>query len=146
MISSSVSGYPLSFWQRGLLAAWSLFLLAGFVFARQLEPSPLGYGTHQQLGFNPCSFRELLGVPCPSCGGTTCFAHFVRGEFQAAANANPGAFLLALFCLTMIPWSWGSIWLGRLWGVDNPTLTLLAILIVLCAVALLHWMWRLANG
>lgn len=130
-------------WQRVLLGVWSMFLLAGFVVSSQLEPDLRGFGTHQQFGFPPCSFRMLFGVCCPSCGGTTCFAHFVRGELAAAFRANPAAFMLAGLCAAMVPWSWYSLWKGRLWGVDRPDTAVLQTLIVLCSAAVLQWTWRI---
>ncbi len=42
--------------------------------AMYLQPSPLGYSTHLQLGFGTCTFLQLTGFPCPMCGCTTTFA------------------------------------------------------------------------
>src|SRR5262245_31491696 len=69
----------------GRMARWGLLaaaagVIAVLALARWLEPSPLGYGTHRQLGLLPCSFRRITGYPCPSCGMTTAFAWFVRGQ------------------------------------------------------------------
>ena len=60
--------------------------LAGFGLAGRLSPDPRGYGTHQQLGLPGCTFQMLTQWPCPSCGGTTAFAHFVRGQWPSAIN------------------------------------------------------------
>ncbi|MEM6671632.1 MAG: DUF2752 domain-containing protein [Planctomycetota bacterium] len=53
------------------------------------EPDARGYGTHEQLGFAPCGFREWLGGPCPTCGVTTSASHFVRGEIAASWAVQP---------------------------------------------------------
>lgn len=84
---------------------WVVFLIGGFYIATTLEPNPEGLGTHQQLGLPPCSMRVLLGGPCPSCGMTTSFAHFVRGQFVKSAQANPAGLLLAIVCAVNIPWA-----------------------------------------
>ena len=140
------SGYSVSTSGRCLLVLWSLFLVAGFGLAASLNPDPRGYGTHQGLGLPPCSFQILFGINCPSCGSTTCFAHFVRGHWIAAAQANIAAFGLALVCAAMIPWSSYSAWSGRLWKIERPAPALLAVLLTLCLVSLVQWIVRLYWG
>ena len=66
-----------------LLAAW-------------LAPSQRGHGTHEQLGLAPCGLMERTGVPCPSCGMTTAFAHAADGDIVAAVVTQPFGALLAL--------------------------------------------------
>ena len=46
--------------------------------ATLLQPDPSGIGTHHQLGLNPCGFLTEIGYPCPMCGMTTSFAHYVQ--------------------------------------------------------------------
>jgi hypothetical protein len=138
-----VRGYPLTRSGRVLLLGWGLFLVAGFALAAWVEPDPRGYGTHQRLGLPPCSFHVLFGTSCPSCGSTTSFAHFVRGHWPAAVRCNTAAFLLALTCAAMIPWSWYSAWRGRLWQVEQPATAFLWLLIVLCSISIAQWIMRL---
>ena len=102
------------------LSVAGALLVAGFLLAARLPPDPRGYGTHQRLGLPECSFRTLFGKPCPGCGITTSFAHFVRGEWRSAAFANPAGLLLALNCAGLIPWCWWSASRGRMWMVDDP--------------------------
>ena len=83
--------------------------------------------------------------PCPGCGMTTCFSHFVRGEFVAAARANPAGILLAALCVLMIPWSLVSAARGRLWLVDEPMTLLAVMIVVIGSLAALSWLlavWR----
>ena len=137
------SGFPLSACSKVLLAGWSLFLLAGFATAAFVTPDPRGYGTHQQFGLPPCTLRMLTGVPCPSCGMTTSFAHFVRGEWTSAVRANAAAFVLASLCALQIPWCWVSIARGRLWRVSRPERFLIISLLILGSLVLLHWLVRI---
>lgn len=118
-------------------------VLAGFFVASIVQPDPRGFGTHQQFGLPPCSFREILGIPCPSCGGTTSVAYFVRGEWIKSAKANTAVFALAVLGLLYLPWCVVSLFQGRLWGVSTPTHLYLTITITLSAVAIVQWMWRL---
>ena len=133
-IQQEQAGYPLSRVSRVLLAVWSLCLLAGFAVAFGLEPDPRGYGTHERLGLPGCTFRTMFGVPCPSCGMTTSFAHFMHGRFVSAARSNMAGLLLAALCALQIPWCWLSVVTGRLWKVSQPDLCLLWLVVVLLDV------------
>ncbi len=137
------SGSPLTTFQQLVLGVCSVGLLIGFGFALSLTPDSRGFGTHQQLGFPPCAFRLLFGIVCPSCGGTTCFAHFVRGQWWSAMRANPAIFVLALWCAALIPWSWISIVQKRAVGVDDPARMVAWSLILLSILAILQWSLRL---
>ena len=66
------------------------------VLATATDPDPRGYGTHEQLGFSPCSFREVIGGPCPTCGVTTSASHLVHGSLSASWGTQPlGTLLIA---------------------------------------------------
>lgn len=144
--NSEGNGAPLIRGGRWLLAGWSLFLLAGFAVATFVSPDPRGFGTHQQFGLPPCTLRLLAGVPCPSCGATTSFAHFVRGEWPSAIRANGAAFVLACLCAVQIPWSWVSIAKQKLWLITRPERTLIITLLILTGLFILQWMlWMLTN-
>jgi hypothetical protein len=136
---SRAGGFALQRRGRVLLVAWAFVLLGGFCFAYRLEPDPRGFGTHQRLGLPPCTFRVLFQISCPSCGMTTSFSHFSRGEFGSAWRANPAGLMLAVLCAILIPWSWLSAWQGRTLGVSRPTETAMWLFIVLSVAALLNW-------
>ena len=68
--------------------------------SRYLQPSTRGFGTHQQLGLPPCTFLLLTGIPCPSCGLTTSFAHAAHLHFLNSFLAQP--FGLLAFGLTVL--------------------------------------------
>ena len=127
---------------RGLLLAWGLFLAAGFGLALSLEPDSRGFGTHRQLGLAPCTVRTLFGIPCPTCGMTTCFANFVRGEILPAARASTSGLLLAIACAAQLPWIAMSVCRGRLLGVRHPDRVALAVIVPLGLVCLAEWLLR----
>ena len=133
------SGIPLGTAGRVLLVLGSLLVLAGFGISARLSPDPRGYGTHQQFGLPPCSLLLLTGKPCPSCGGTTAFAHFVRGHWPSAVRANAAAFVLAAVCAAMIPWCWASAACGRLIGIINLERSLLIFVITMTVLFTLQW-------
>lgn len=136
------SGFPLRRGGRAGLLAASFLLLAGFALARSLEPDPRGFGTHQRLGLPECTFQLLWNRPCPGCGMTTCFAHLVRGEWSAAARANPAGILLAAACALLIPWMWFSAWRGETIGVDDPLKTILLFMFALAGTTVAVWLVR----
>ena len=80
---------------RAIAAAVSLGCLAVLITAVSLRPSRTGVETHRQLGLDECQFLRTSGLPCPSCGMTTSFAWFVRGNLLASAYVQPAATLLA---------------------------------------------------
>jgi hypothetical protein len=118
--------------------------LALLAVASQLEPSTAGLGTHQQLGLPPCSFRVLLGIRCPSCGMTTSWSYFVRGQWLASMTVNLGGFMLALAAVATAGLFGKSAWTGRLPGIEAQkwmTFCLLGIAIV----TMVDWGRRLAG-
>lgn len=131
---------------RVFLLCWSLFLLAGFSLSYCLQPDPRGYGTHQTLGLPPCTIRLLWGVPCPSCGMTTSFSHFVRGQLSDSIRVNAAGFLLALMFLMQVFWSWYGLFRGCLLWPRSPLRLLLWGSGLIYFVALLQWIvWMLAD-
>ena len=135
-------GSPIGWKLRLLLIGWSLFLIGGFCVAVRIQPDPRGFGSHQQLGFSPCVIRNQLSIPCPSCGMTTSFSHFVRGQLRQSAQANTSGLVLALVCLAMIPWSWISVYHRRLWLVSNPEVCLLWLVCGLVSITVMEWTVR----
>lgn len=131
---------------RILLAGLVLFLSAGFALALQLEPDSRGYGTHQRLGLPPCTFLFLFGIPCPSCGMTTSFAHFVRGEFVPSLQANWVGTILATTCALMIPWATISVVLGRTWKIKDPIFAALVLLATICGLSLINWIFIVSRN
>lgn len=145
-IRPRASGYPLGRRGRVALLSWSVCLVAGFGVAWSIEPDPRGFGTHERLGLPPCTFQTMFDLPCPSCGMTTSFSNFVRGRVVRSADANLAGFLLAAACAMQVPWAWWSAYRGRLWLISDPGRTMLWLLTVICAVALLQWLVRVLTS
>jgi hypothetical protein len=85
-----------------------------------------------------CPFREVTGLPCPTCGSTRMVEALLQADVLAAFTLNPLVFLViaGIAC-----WSAGSI-LRRALGWRRPSLVLgrgeqrwirvAAIVVVLC--------------
>jgi hypothetical protein len=90
-----------------LLVAGSCLSL--LVTAAWVTPSPSGFGSHQRLGLKSCQFLKTGGVPCPSCGMTTSFAWFVRGNILASFYVQPMGFVLATAAAMTV---WGALYVA----------------------------------
>jgi hypothetical protein len=134
---------PLGRWTRLSLALLALGLVGLLGLSRRLEPDPRGFGTHLQLGLAPCVFREAAGYPCPTCGVTTAFAWFARGQFGPAWRANPGGLALAAACLALVPWLAGSAARGNPWPTRSAQGPLAGLLLAIAAWTVLAWFFRL---
>jgi len=83
-------------WSRLLSTVIAAGCLAVLITATKLQPSPTGVGTHTELGMYPCALLAQTGIPCPTCGMTTSFAWFVRGNWLASFYIQPMGFVLAV--------------------------------------------------
>ena len=131
---------------RALLAAFALGLASILVVARGLEPDPRGFGTHTQLGLWPCAFQATTGRPCPTCGMTTSFAWFARGDLVRAWRANPAGSFLAPTCLAMIPWLLLVAVRARPWPSRTLEQPLVGLSVAVVALTLISWTVRMTLG
>jgi hypothetical protein len=124
----------------------SLIGVAGVVvlaIAVVLDPKPDGVGTHSRLGFAGCQFLDRTGLPCPSCGMTTSFAWFVRGNLLASIYIQPmGAVLALLTACSAV----GSFYIAT---TGQPSYRLLSLfppgyyLFPLFGLAVAAWGWKM---
>src|SRR5438874_12668882 len=94
---------------RATALAVSLAMLSVLIIAVLLPPNPQGIGTHRAMGFQRCEFMARTGLPCPSCGMTTSFAWFVRGNWLASIYVQPMGFVLALLTGTVF---WAGLYIA----------------------------------
>ena len=135
----------LSPWLRGLNGLAGIASVVMFLLAARLSPAAEGFGTHQQLGLPPCSTLALFGIRCPSCGMTTSWSLFVRGEWITSVQINAGGFLLATIALVYLPASCYLCISGRASRGGWLSLALAIALSVALVVAFVQWGWRLAT-
>jgi len=109
---------PMRWWARALLLTLTVPWIAVIITATCLYPyddngEPLRLGTHQQLGLPECNFKQLAGVPCPSCGMTTSFSLLLHGDVWNSLKANFAGTALVSFGLVFVPWAFASAYLRR---------------------------------
>jgi hypothetical protein len=134
----------LSLWVRGVLVGIVAGLVVVFLIAWHLNPydadgTPLRLETHRQLGLPPCTFYEVTGLPCPSCGMTTSFALLMHGDVVNSLRANAVGTLLATFCLAFIPWGLASVARQRPLFVRSLERALMFCVLALLVLMMLRW-------
>ena len=123
------------------IAAGALGVL---IVAAWLDPSPKGYGTHTQLGLQPCGFLASTGYPCAACGMTTSFAHLVRWQVIASFVAQPFGMVL---CVLTAAAFWSALYVAV---TGKPSYRLLNTipqrthLMIWIPLALAAWAWKIA--
>ena len=127
---------------RCILAVAGLAMAGVLVTAAVLKPASEGMGTHEQLGLSPCYFPEKLGVPCPACGMTTSWAHFMDGNIRASAEVNLGGFMLCITCLFCAPWFLISAIKGRWILMRMTDGRILVFLVSWLLVTMADWVLR----
>jgi hypothetical protein len=124
-------------------------LIAGVVaalllaLAARASPDPRGLGTHESLGLPPCALYAATGIPCPSCGMTTAFAHAVRGHFAAAVRAQPLGFLVAIGAALAAPLAPALALLGTPVAARVGTERIRRLVMAFLAAAVLAWIYKI---
>ena len=117
--------------------------LSVLVLAALLPPSPAGVGSHRALGLNSCQFLDSTGLPCPSCGMTTSFTWFARGNLLASVYVQPMGAALAAIAAACV---WGGFYVA---ATGRPVYRLLRLmpgryyLLPLLALGVVGWGWKI---
>jgi hypothetical protein len=139
----------LRFWVRLCLVLIAVVLVGVFALAIWLDPYKDGRvwleGTHQQFGLPQCTFKDVTGLPCPSCGMTSSFALLMRADILRSLQANAVGTGLALALLITIPWCLASALRGRLLFIRSVEWVLLWFVIILTTSLLFRWLIVLAD-
>lgn len=95
------------------------------------------------MGLSRCGFMERTGLPCPSCGMTTSFAWFTRGNLAASLYVQPMGTLLAVAAAV-------TVWVGAYVAfTGRPVYRLFKLLpgrygfLCVMAFAILAWGWKI---
>ncbi len=123
----------------------SLFLGGGFILLLSyfLTPDPRGFGTHQQLFLPPCPFRWLTHLPCPSCGLTTSFAYFAKGDWIAAWKTHPLGPILFIFLVLFELFVLKSLLQGSSLRENLKKIFTLPLAVYLIIGVIMQWIFRL---
>ena len=111
--------------------------------AYSLRPSERGFGTHEQLGLPPCIFLQLTGIPCPSCGLTTSFAHAAHLNWLASFTTQPFGFVAFLLTALSIPGACYLIYRRIAWERVLYAPASNRVMYALLALYLLSWVYKI---
>ena len=110
-----------------------------YVLDEQGNKIPLRMGSHTSIGLDPCRFKEMFNLPCPSCGMTTSFATVVRGDLSNSVKANWVGTLLAAVSAFVALWGIASAFRGRLLGVTTIEIPLGFLVGTMATLMLIRW-------
>ena len=135
---------PVVPWSGRLLALGvAAAAMAVLVIAVHLPPNPKGLGTHQQMGFPSCNFLATTGLPCPTCGMTTSFSWFVRGNWIASFWVQPMGFVLAIITGTCF---WAGVYITLTGRPIHRLLKQIPMVWLICGLmgfGIAAWGWKI---
>ena len=87
----------------------------------------------------------IFGIPCPTCGMTTSFAHFVRGDLQSSFHTQPAGFAIALCVFAVMVAGVAGLLTGRMWSINWYRVRPGLAAAIVVGVLLLGWAYKLAG-
>ncbi len=87
--------------------------------------------SHQGSVHFDCIFKEVSGLPCPSCGYSTAIIYVLQKDFLHAFLHNPGWLIWIAFQLLMVFIGLKSLIFGKQILIGQRLLYILIVLIVL---------------
>lgn len=67
----------------------------------------------ERVPYFPCVFKEITGVPCPTCGSTRLVGHFFRLDFTESLLSNPLLFLAGAAASVWFAYGFYMLFSGR---------------------------------
>jgi len=101
--------------------------------------------------FGVCLFKQVTGIPCPSCGSTRSVLSLLRGDFADALFWNPFGILIMLILIISPAWiiydllfrkkSLYNFYIHSEQFVSRKWIAIPAIFLVF-----LNWIWNIYKG
>jgi len=99
-----------------------------------------------------CLFKEVTGLPCPSCGTTRSLLLLMNGEFRASLLMNPLGLLLAAAIVVIPVWIAVDVlrrndsFFRRYVQMEQLLLRNRPLAVAAAAIVALNWFWNIAKG
>ncbi len=135
---------PIRYWIRAILVVLTVPWIVVLIVALSLNPyeengEARKLGTHQQLGLPECTFKVMVGVPCPSCGMTTSFSLMMHADVWNSMKANFAGTALVTFGLLFIPWAFASAFFGRFVFIRSIEMVIFRLAIIFLVLLFGRW-------
>lgn len=112
----------------------------------------LTYHRHElALAPSVCIFKQVTGIPCPSCGSTRSVLSFLDGDFFNALIWNPFGIIIILFLLITPFWLLFDLLkktdsLYHFYYRTEQVLKQKWVAIPLIVLVILNWIWNIYKG
>ncbi len=99
-----------------------------------------------------CLFKEVTGLPCPSCGTTRSLLLLIRGQFRESFMMNPFGMVLALALVVIPLWimvdtiSRSDSFYRRYVQMEHLLSHNRVLAVFAVAIVALNWVWNIAKG
>ena len=111
-----------------------------------------GESSGQASPSTPCMFKEVTGLPCPSCGSTRALLLLARGRMYDSFMMNPFGLILAAGLVLIPLWLIGDICIRRdsFYRAYSAGERLLQknrwLAFSTAAAVLVNWFWNISKG
>lgn len=90
-----------------------------------------------------CSFRWVTGVPCPTCGMTTCFRLMMHGHALAAARVSPlGLLVFLVTVLAVLDLAWTRLLRYPAWRLELSRREKIGAGLLLAGMLAANWIYN----
>jgi len=101
--------------------------------------------------FGVCLFKQVTGIPCPSCGSTRSVLALLRGDFAGALFWNPFGILIILILIISPVWMIYDIVLRKeslyiFYNRSEQFFKRKWIAVPAIFLVLLNWIWNIYKG
>jgi hypothetical protein len=99
-----------------------------------------------------CLFKEVTGIPCPSCGATRSLMLLMRGDVRGAFLMNPLGFLLAAALVVVPFWILSDVVRRResfyrtYRGMERMLSGNIRFASACAALVIVNWIWNISKG
>lgn len=105
---------PVAAWvDRSVAAVVCTGVAAVVVALAMASPDRRGFGTHEQLGLDPCGWPSAYGIPCPTCGCTTAACLLLHGNVIDAFVVQPFGALSTIVAVLLGAHAVCCLWRSR---------------------------------
>lgn len=106
------------------------------------------HSTHNFIG---CPFKQLIDIPCPSCGSTRAIISITNGNFLDALFSNPFGYVIGIIMIILPLWIMYDYFtksssLYQFYQKTEKTLKKPHYFLPLILLTILNWLWNISKN